>query len=341
MKRIHLLVTFSIMILLFTGISTAFSNNTVKFLESNSFEIKNNDDFFFVQITDTHVLHNIFDRPGNSKMRLTNVLKNISNFEEKPAFVAITGDLVEWGGSGSLGALNYQTFIDCFYELDGQFYADSDFNIPIYTTPGNHDYVWENKLTNYNKYVKDENRYVVTLGDSSFFFIDSGANYILEPWDWVLILGSGLYDDDIAWLDEELSTCESSNKIILMHHPAVSTRDEFGRMKDVIARNRENFVDLCEQYNVEIVLTGHTHSSRVFDDEENLLTDLPLNCNDYSTLYVQTDDCKQGIHYRNISVTPDGVILEQTQELEYNPLIKPRLIRQSIINKILDILKNR
>jgi len=298
--------------------------------------------FYFVQITDTHVEHKTFDRFENSKMRLTNVLENISNFKEKPAFVAITGDLVEWGGSSSSGALNFQAFVNCLYEDEGQFYADSDFTIPVYTTPGNHDYVWENKLTNYHRYVKDVSQYTITYGDASFFFMDSGANYILEPWDWTLILGAGLYDEDILWLEGKLSTCQSNYKIILMHHPAVSTRDEVGRMKDTIARNRDSFIDLCEEYDVELVLAGHTHNSRVFDVEEERYDDfLPLNCNDYQTLYVQTNDCKEGIHYRNISISNDGVVLEKTQELEYNPITKSRTRKNLIMDMIIDILKNR
>ena len=308
--------------------------NSESILSSKKFS----DDFYFVQITDTHVMHKLFDRYENTKMRLNSVLENITSFEIKPAFIAITGDLVEWGGSGSLGALNYQALVDCFYESDGQFYADSSYTIPIYTTPGNHDYVWENNLNNYHKYVNEIDRYVVNYGDASLFFIDSGANYILEPWEWTLILGAGLFDEDIFWLEEQLSNCNSKYKIVLMHHPAISKKDDFGRMEDVIARNRLNFIQLCEDYDVELVLTGHTHSSRIYDSEENMYNDLPLNCNDYSTLFVQTDDCKQGIHFRNISITQDGIILEATKELEYNPTIKPRSRTFQILNIFLDTL---
>jgi len=316
-----------------------FSCFTVSGDNSNIMVSSVEDDFYFVQITDTHVMHELFDRYGNSKMRLVSVLENISDFEDKPAFVAVTGDLVEWG-TGCLGALNFQAFVDCFYEDDGQFYADSDLTIPVYTTPGNHDYVWENNLDNYHNYITSEDRYVVTIGDATFYFMNSGPNYYREPWDWILILAAGLYDDDITWLEEGFSSCESTYKIVLMHHPAVNTRTDFGRMEDVIKRNRQKFIELCEEYEVELVLTGHTHSSRIYDGQENRYTDLPLNCNDYSTLFVQTDDCKQGIHYRNISVTSEGVILQKTQELEYKPLVKSRFRDNSIMYMIFDILKN-
>ena len=336
------IISLLLSIIIIASIGTVGKINIESVDKENDFKCNNfGEEFYFVQVTDTHVMHGLFDRAGNTKMRLTSVLDNISSFEEKPAFVAITGDLVEWGGSGAMGALNYQAFVDCLFEKDGRFYADSECTIPIYTTPGNHDYVWENNLWNYHKYIDLEDRYTITIGDTTFFFMDSGANYILEPWDWILILGAGLFDDDINWFENQLSSCQSKYKIILMHHPAVSKRTEFGRMEDVIARNRENFIDLCEQNDVELVLTGHTHSDRIYDSDENFYDALPLNCNDYPTLYVQTDDCKQGIHYRNVSITDEGVILEHTQELEYNPNNKPRNRANIYLNILMDILKNR
>jgi 3',5'-cyclic AMP phosphodiesterase CpdA len=146
--------------------------------------------------------------------------------------------------------------------------------------------------------------------------MDSGFTYILEPWDWSRVLGSGLYNDDIEWLENTLSECTSKYKIILMHHPAINYRDEFGVMKDVIARNRENFIDVCLKYDVDLVLAGHTHDSIVFDSDENKIVDLPLTCSEYSTLFVQTDDCKQGINYRNISYVDGDILLERTEDIE-------------------------
>ena len=273
------------------------------------------DDFSFIQLTDTHVRHKITDRHEITTKRLTTVLDEIKSFENPPAFIAITGDLCEWAGNDPIGALNSKAFVNCFFIKDDQLYADSEFSIPVYTTPGNHDYVISRNLNNYHKYIdtrhiEENDRYVVTYGDVSLFFMDSGPNYysnifILFEWH-----GVGLYDCDIEWLEEELSLCESTYKIVLMHHPAVGEED------DLFIHNREEFVNICENYDVELVLTGHTHKDRVYDSDGNAYTELPLNCNDYSTLYVQTDDCREGIHYRNVSVTSESVILENTQELE-------------------------
>jgi len=279
------------------------------------------DDFYFVHLTDTHVMHKLFDRKETTTRILKSVIEQVTSFNEKPAFVVITGDLVEWGGKGYAGGLNCQTFVNCLYEQDDQLYADMDCSIPVYTTPGNHDYCFATSLDNYHLYidknhVAEEDRYIVTYGDVCLFFLDSGYNYILEPWDWFRVLGSGLFVDDIIWLIDALASCNAARKIILMHHPAVSYRDGFGVMKDVIARNREVFLQLCDTFEVDLVLTGHTHHAIVFDGDENVYEELPLNCSQYPTLYVQSDDCKQECHYRNISIVSNDIWLDECAEIE-------------------------
>ena len=299
-------------------------------------------DFYFVQITDTHVLNKKFDKNETSTKRLKCVIENITSFKTKPAFIVITGDLCDWGGGDKTGELNYQAFISCFYKKDNMLYADSTHSIPVYTLPGNHDYMWENNLKNYHKYV-DKNhidtndKYTVTYSDVSLFFMNSGSNYVSNPRDWTRVKGSGLYDDDIKWLENELKECKNKHKIILMHHPAVNSKDKSGEMTSVIARNREKFVNLCEEYNVELVLTGHTHSSRIFDAEEKRYSenDLPFNCSRYPTLYVQTDDCKEGVHYRNISVTNDNVWLEKTQKINFSCGTHNKIRRENMLVSLL------
>jgi len=279
------------------------------------------EDFYFIQITDTHVLHRFFDFNEKYKNRLTLVLDEIRSFDNKPAFIVITGDLVEWGGIGITGALNCKTFVECFYEKDEQLYLDSDFTIPIYTTPGNHDYRWSSKLSNYNRIIDNRhpnNRYEILYENLSLFFLDSGHDYLLNPLGWfrqggLHVKGSGLTEDDLQWLNESLVNSTSKFKAVLMHHPAIDHRDRFGDMLDVIANNRQGFIDICEYNNVEIVLTGHTHRNSIYDFEENPYTNLFHNCSLYSTLYVQTDDCKNNYAYRNISILKNDIWIEPTQ----------------------------
>ena len=275
---------------------------------------KESSDFYFVQLTDIHIMHKIFDRQELSKTRFSTVLHTVISFDNKPAFIVITGDLVEWGGNGWLGALNYKTMVDCLYEQDGQLFADAAYTIPVYTTPGNHDYCFHRDIQNYHTYIDsnhidEEDHYVITYEDVSLFFMDSGPNYyanlsILFDWH-----GTGLTDDDIAWLDTELHKCSSAHKIVLMHHPAV------GEFDDVFIKNRVEFIALCETYAVDLVLTGHTHRSKIYDCNLNEYSDARINCSEYPPLYVQTDDCKLSIHYRNISIIHNDVWLEDCVEI--------------------------
>jgi len=282
--------------------------------------LENSDDFYFVHLTDTHIKHKIYDRNENSKSRLSTVIEYVISFEKKPAFIVITGDLTEWGGSGITGALNCKTFADCFYEMDGQLYVDEGLSIPVYTTPGNHDYCFNRNLKNYHKYIDknhidEKDRYIVTHGNVSLFFMDSGPNYYLNPITWIDICGEGLYNCDIEWLDEAFNN-SSNKKIVLMHHPAVNKPNKWGFIGGVIIKNRENFINLCEQYSAELVLAGHTHNAIVYDSNQNLYTDFPLNSSMYPTLFVQSDDCKEGIHYRNISIKGDDIWVEKSVEIE-------------------------
>jgi len=315
MKKINLLIVslFLISILLFSGFSFGSTPN------KKLFNLQDNNDFYFVQITDTHVMHKVFDRNEISKNRFKTVLTHICSFGNKPAFVVITGDLTEWGGSRVSGALNCLAFISCLYKKDEQLYADENYSIPVYTTPGNHDYNFNRNLDNYHRFIENDDHYIINYSDTSLFFMNSGPNYYGEIYRWFHKPdGDGLHNCDIQWLENALENCSSKHRIVLMHHPAVNSRNNLGTMRDVIARNREAFIDLCDQYDVELVLTGHTHKSYVFDGLECSYTfNNSLNCSLYSTLFVQTDDCKQGLHYRNVTIVGNDIWLENCVELNY------------------------
>ena len=276
-----------------------------------------NNDFYFIHITDTHVMNKTFDWNEVSKKRLRSLLDHVCSFEKKPAFIVITGDLTQWGGNRISGALNIRSFVSCFYKKNTSLYADADYSIPVYTTPGNHDYYFNRNLTNYHRFINPVDRYIVQYQDVSLFFMNSGPSYYEELYNWLKnIDGDGLYDDDIEWLESQLEKCNSSIKIVLMHHPAVNVRDTNGKMWDVIASNREAFITLCEQSGVDVVLTGHTHDERIFDGNETFYSiNTSLNCSLYPTLFVQTDDCKQSVHYRNVSISGTNILLEHCVEV--------------------------
>lgn len=312
---------FQLFIIILLTFFLFYSYITVGFYEISDKKLilKNDDDFYFVHLTDTHIRHRIFDINENTKNILTSVVNHVISFDKKPAFIVITGDLTEWGGNKFTGALNCIAFANCFYELDGQLYADENLTIPVYTTPGNHDYMITKNLNNYRKFIDkkhpDENdRYVISYGNLSLFFMDSGPNYFLNPLTLIDICGVGLYNCDIEWLEDNFKNT-TQKKIVLMHHPAVNEPNKYGFIGGVFIKNRENFIDLCEKYNADLVLAGHTHRAVVYDKNLTNYEDLPLNCSLYPTLYVQSDDCKRSIHYRNISIIGDDIWVEESVEL--------------------------
>jgi predicted MPP superfamily phosphohydrolase len=321
MKKLKLIVGSFFLVLLMinsTVISGSFQNQ-IYYNATPINEQKGTNDFYFIHITDTHVVHKLYDHSETRKHWLISLLQYVTSFDKPPAFVVITGDLVEWG-EGFLGALNYCAFIDCFYKNNTQYYADKNRSIPVYFTPGNHDYYPNRHLYNYHLFVdrthiRDNDHYTITYQNLSLFFMDSGPNSYAKPSDRENSLSVGLTNKDILWLEEQLLTCTTKNKIILMHHPAINIRNENGGLYDVFIHNRERFIKLCEQYDVDVVLAGHTHDPRVFDAGEHLYENLPINSSEYPPLFVQSDDCKESVHYRNISIVGRDVWIEQSQEV--------------------------
>ena len=318
-KNSSFFVIFFVCILFLTSFS-------VSSLNVNNINIskKVNSNFYFIHVTDTHLMNESFGNIYNkySKDRFLKVLDKINSFEDKPAFLVITGDLVE-RGSGKYGALNYETLVSCLFEEDRQFYIDSEHLIPVYFTPGNHDYYFNWNLDNYQKYTTQDRRYTITYENLTLFFMDSGPHYMMKPKHWLDIFARGLEDEDIMWLEEQLNSCNSEQKIVLMHHPAINDRNSDGEMYDVLLNNREVFINLCEKNNVDLVLAGHTHNSRVFDSAENKYLDYPINTTNYPTLFVQSKANKvdekynPDCNYRNISVINGDIYLEENVKVEY------------------------
>ena len=341
-KNIVFITVFIFFILIISCLSTKGLDNNKKI--SN----KTNSDFYFIHMTDIHIMHESFGDFYNkySKERLLNVLNEINSFENKPVFLVITGDLVEWG-SGHSGALNYETLTSCFFEENGQFYINSEHTIPVYFTPGNHDYYINWNLDNYFKYIKNERKYIVTYEDVTLFFMDSGPHYIMEPKKWLDVFACGLEDKDIIWLNEKLTTCDTEHKIVLMHHPAVNVRNEDGEMYDVLLNNREVFIQLCKQNDVDLVLAGHTHKSRVFDSDENQYFDYPINTTIYQTLFVQSKANKldekynPDCNYRNISVINGNIYIEENVKVDVQSITFKSNIYLNFVNSnwMLNLLK--
>lgn len=79
------------------------------------------------------------------------------------------------------------------------------------------------------------------------------------------------------WLRSELTHLDGRTAIIQLHHPLFppgsSANSEAGGTGGYLHGFRRAFLDLCEEHNVALVLSGHWHQDAVFDQRGNFRTD--------------------------------------------------------------------
>jgi hypothetical protein len=221
------------------------------------------DDLTLVQITDLEINH---QDPGPTH-RLARAIREINLIA--PDAVVATGDLTYNGQPQQ-----FELLMRLLRELD----------VPLFTQIGNADYhgdewIYFGRFNAYHDYALD-------LGSVHLTALDSGTNYHPGKGPTNLITGNqgtGLTDDQITWLRNDLAhAAASSLRLVFMHFPAVS---QLGNRAS-IHFNRERFKHLCAENRVALVLCGHTHLDGLFDQREKLyLTGRPVSTR---PCYVQT-----------------------------------------------------
>jgi hypothetical protein len=247
--------------------------------------------YTIVQLTDIHIgkYWNII----NKKKILADLITSI-NTDVHPDFVILSGDSIDW--------YNEKYKHNVFDELKNILLTC---DVPIFTTPGNHErygnsllflYYPFTNLSGYHRFLNPLSDYSFLYGDMNFVFLDSGYDYSrweISPQIWnTTPEGSGLTNTQMYLLETVWGTA-AKNQIITMHHPAVANRNDtsLGAVPNTlpsgndecIAFNRGAFIDYCETHNVSIVLAGHTHKSRVL----NNLGKTPVNETTWP-LFIQT-----------------------------------------------------
>ncbi|WNG38155.1 PKD domain-containing protein [Archangium violaceum] len=130
--------------------------------------------------------------------------------------------------------------------------------VPIYTTPGNHEYLTDKA----QPYV--DNFYLPTnnpAGTERYYSFDWGPAHVISlDSSCLLALGvaKGRCDQAAqrAWLISDLASTQQPWKIVFFHHPPYSSAAEHGSE----VKLREMYAPVFEQYGVDMVLTGHDHT---------------------------------------------------------------------------------
>jgi predicted MPP superfamily phosphohydrolase len=249
-------------------------------------------DYTVVQLSDIHL--GKYSNPVNKKKELTRLFTYINEIIH-PEFVILSGDSVDW--------YNQKSHRNVYVDLQQ---AILQCDSPVYTVPGNHErygnsllflYSPYKNLTPYHRYLNPLSDYSLLYGAMNFVFLDSGYEYSrweIQPQIWnTTPEGSGLTNTQMYLLEHTWGTPQM-NQIITMHHPAVNDKNDtsLGALPndlpsgndECIAFNRGAFITYCDENNVSVVLTGHTHENHVF-------TSLGKETTNYSAwpLFVQTD----------------------------------------------------
>ena len=240
--------------------------------------------FKFIQFSDPHVGYS-----ENTSKYIGETVRDI-NFIN-PDFVILTGDVAEKGNHPEW----YKEALDSVKRL----------KMPVYIISGNHDwYNWMYLPTdenNYLNYVNPFANYSFEFGNSYFILLDTGEDDLPS----FTSNCYGLTDNQLDWLKNMLTKYQTDKPgFIFMHGPFQDDENNENRY------GKNQFVNLCDAYSVDMVLCGHVHKNKFFDENDNRYTGdiYPI----LGTKYVQTTTSGKSDYsncgYRLIRVNGDSIL---------------------------------
>lgn len=305
--------------------------------------------------------------PDEKREYFSEAILATNQLDPSHSLILITGDLVEY---------NEEEYFDDFW--NGIFSINNSTE-RVLCVPGNHDRRTKDiidsngniidELDEYNERIKpllperknflsdNFSDYSINIGDYMFIGLDSLSDYDAYYLSWGQSFDNtpesfGLNDTQIAALKK---LDRNKPKIIFMHHPAIQLvanndenpdgtgfpQSEPGGNDGCIAFNRAEFLDYCKDYNVRLVITGHTHQSHIIDSagspffanesplNGSLLNEFPLS---EFPLFVQTQSLTKHSEYfepgyRTIEFKEGNIFIKQPVELT---LERPNMISGSL-----------
>jgi 3',5'-cyclic AMP phosphodiesterase CpdA len=266
--------------------------------------------FSFVHMSDMHVSNIPSSNSDTNAQYFQCAIKEFAALDPKPAFVIVTGDIADIGNLQPDGM--YPTITQHLFPPSltnpavGDYFIDSAKTIPIYFTPGNHEYwtgfdsihvpISNDTLFYYPKYIAPDTDYVINTDIAIIVFLRSGHDspygYPPNP---AIIMGTGLSNAQCSWLRNILSQNSNKRKIIVMHHPPVNaagtnsdgtpfTALPLDTATNSLQNNRTHFLNICDSNHVDVVLAGHEHQNVVANRKGDTISENWPS----GTRYVQT-----------------------------------------------------
>jgi 3',5'-cyclic AMP phosphodiesterase CpdA len=160
------------------------------------------------------------------------VVKQMAAHDEKPAFLAIAGDLAEDGTPAQLEPIR-----DLFVK---------GMKIPVYVVPGNHDYTKEQSLKPYTELYPDRLNYTFDFGGWQFVALDTteGTKY----------QNTTIAADTLKWLDGKLPKLDKKKPLVIITHFPLG---EGVRMRP---KNADDVLKRFTDFNLRAAYSGHYHA---------------------------------------------------------------------------------
>jgi 3',5'-cyclic-AMP phosphodiesterase len=192
--------------------------------------------FSFAQVSDSHLG---FNKPVNTDVTGTfqQALDHVAGMEDKPAFLIHTGDITH---------LSAPDAFDTAAQMLGAT------RLPVYTVPGEHDILEEDRKSYLNRYGKG------TRGDGWYSFNAHGMHFIGLV-NVVNLQGNGLGDlghEQLEWLEKDVKGLSASTPIVVFAHvPLWIVYQDWGWGTKDGARA----LSYLKRFGSVTVLNGHIH----------------------------------------------------------------------------------
>ncbi len=237
-------------------------------------------DFYFVQVTDTHF------GPDKHIKSLRKIVTYINHLPMKIEFVAVTGDLTS---ENIEDPEVMQAGLDELKRLQ----------VPLHVLPGNHDIRPQKKDIMYKLYKKYFGKAYYTVqyhGVSCIFWYD-------EPWH-----GGGLditgYEP-LAWLEQSLQQAGQEPVLLFLHSPPTTDFYQNSFHDSWPPQKLAPFRELISRYPVQGIFAGHFHRA-----EQHWLGSVPVYVAPSVAAYWKRQASYRIWHYQ------DGRLSYMTQYIE-------------------------
>lgn len=207
--------------------------------------------FSFVFIPDIHL------RPDSAvEVSFDRLAMQINNL--RPDFVITGGDMIYTAKN-----LDEKKAKSLFDLMETKFHK---FNMPVYYTIGNHEIVGvlAESGMEISHPMWGKGMYEKLYGKRYYSFLHSGWKFFVL--DGIKILEKernytqGVDSVQMAWIRNELLLTDKSTPIIIsIHTPLINPHAITNSLDQLLSKNSESVLNLFINYNLKIVLEGHTH----------------------------------------------------------------------------------